>query len=438
MRSWLLHATDWIEGTAEVPGDKSISHRAILLGALADGVTEVTGLLRAQDCSATARAVMALGAEVTGWEGDPVRIRGVGGEGLREPEDVLDCGNSGTTMRLLAGVLAGRPFLSVLTGDASLRRRPMRRLVEPLSAMGATMLGRAGGQYPPLAIRGGSLSGIAWESPVASAQVKSAILLAGLQARGETRVSEPMASRDHTERMLRAFGVSVACQGTTVCLAGPAPLSGARLEVPGDLSSAAFFLVAAAARPGSEVLVRNVGVNPTRTGVLQVLWDMGADIAVESPREAGGEPVADLRVRGRLLKGARIGGTLIPRLLDEIPALAVAAALAEGETRITGAGELRVKETDRLSGLAGELSKLGVQIAEDPDGLRIAGGRPLRGAVVSSLGDHRMAMSLAVAGLFAEGETVVQDVACAETSFPGFLPRLRELAPHSGIREVAE
>jgi 3-phosphoshikimate 1-carboxyvinyltransferase len=405
---------------------------------MAHGTTEVRGFLRSEDCLATLTALRALGVRIQesaeGW----VQIEGRGPEGLREPDTILDAGNSGTSLRLLAGLLAGRPFFSILTGDASLRRRPMRRVVDPLMAMGATLLGRAAGQYPPLAIRGGELSGVGWDSPVASAQVKSAILLAGLQARGETRVTEPALSRDHTERMLPAFGVRVQRHGTTVGVVGPARLSGARVDVPGDLSSAAFFLVAAAARPGSELLIRNVGVNPTRTGALEVLRDMGADIVAESPRQVGEEPVADLRVRGRRLQGANIGGEAIPRLLDEIPALAVAAALAEGETRISGAAELRVKETDRLSGLAGELAKLGVPIAERQDGLHIVGGRRPRGAVVSSLGDHRMAMSLAVAGLFAEGETVVQDVACVETSFPGFLQQLRQLAPGCAIREVPD
>jgi 3-phosphoshikimate 1-carboxyvinyltransferase len=409
-----------MRGTIRVPGDKSISHRSLLLGALAHGSTEVRGFLRSQDCLATLAALRALGVEITESADGRIEICGRGPEGLREPETVLDAGNSGTALRLLVGLLAGRPFFSVLTGDASLRRRPMRRVVDPLTAMGATLLGRAGGQYPPLAIQGRQLSGIAWPSPVASAQVKSAILLAGLQATGETSVTEPMLSRDHTERMLTAFGVSVRREGTTVSIPGGARLRATNLRVPGDLSSAAFFLVAAAALPGSELLIHDAGINPTRTGALEVLEAMGAHVTRERERSEGGEPVADLRIRGARLRGAKLGAELIPRLLDEIPALAIAAALAEGETVISGAAELRVKEVDRLSAVAGELAKLGVRVAEEREGLRIVGGRRLRGAVVRSRGDHRMAMALAVAGLFADGETRVQDVACVETSFPGF------------------
>jgi len=438
MRSWVIHASDRIRGSIRVPGDKSISHRSLLLGALANGTTEVRGFLRSQDCLATLAILRALGVEITESADGRIEICGRGPEGLREPETVLDAGNSGTTLRLLAGILAGRPFFSVLTGDASLRRRPMRRVVDPLTAMGATLLGRAGGQYPPLAIQGRQLSGIAWPSPVASAQVKSAILLAGLQATGETSVTEPMLSRDHTERMLTAFGVSVRREGTTVSIPGEARLYATNLAVPGDLSSAAFFLTAAAALPGSELLIRDAGINPTRTGALEVLEAMGARVTRERERNEGGEPVADLRIRGARFRGAKVGAELIPRLLDEIPALAIAAGLAEGETVISGAAELRVKEVDRLSAVAGELAKLGIQVAEEREGLRIVGGRRLRGAVVRSRGDHRMAMALAVAGLFADGETRVQDVACVETSFPGFAELLAEVAPGCGIQEIEE
>ncbi len=436
MRSWVLHGTDRIAGAIRVPGDKSISHRSLLLGAMAHGVTEVRGFLQSEDCLATLRALRALGAEITESTEGCLRILGRGPEGLREPDTILDAGNSGTSLRLLAGLLAGRPFFSILTGDASLRSRPMRRVVDPLTAMGATVLGRASGQYPPLAIQGCHLSGIAWTSSVASAQVKSAILLAGLQAAGETSVTEPMLSRDHTERMLQAFGVPVRRQGTTVSVPGQARLRGASLAVPGDLSSAAFFLVAAAACPGGEVVIRDVGVNATRIGALEVLQAMGATISQEHARSEAGEPLADLVVRGAQLRGTRIGAEMIPRLIDEIPVLAVAAALAEGETVISGAAELRVKEVDRLSALAGELAKLGVQVAEERDGLRIVGGRRLRGAVVRSRGDHRMAMALTIAGLFADGETRVQDVDCVETSFPRFAGLLAEVAPGCGIREV--
>lgn len=433
-----MNGCNRVEGALRVPGDKSISHRSLLLGAMAEGTTEVCGFLKSEDCLATLGALSALGLEIVetpeGW----LRIAGGGPEALGEPETVLDAGNSGTSLRLLAGLLAGRPFLSILTGDASLRRRPMRRVVDPLTAMGARLMGRVGGQYPPLAIQGGELSGIAWESPVASAQVKSAILLAGLQARGETSVTEPMLSRDHTERMLSAFGVSPRRRGTTVTVTGRAQLRAACIRVPGDLSSAAFFLVAAAASPNGEVVIHDVGVNPTRAGVLEVLATMGAQVEQAGFRTEAGEPVADVCVRGSRLRGMTIGAFMIPRLLDEIPALAVAATLAEGETVISGAAELRVKEVDRLSALAGELAKLGVQIADDRDTLRIVGGAPLRGAEVSSRGDHRMAMSLAVAALFAEGETRIRNVGCVETSFPGFARLLLQVAPGCGIRETTD
>ncbi len=436
VRAWRLHPPDGLTGRVRVPGDKSISHRSLLLGALAQGITEVRGFLRSQDCLATLDALRLLGVEIAEESDESLRVVGNGPEGLREAGNVLDAGNSGTSLRLLAGVLAGRPFCSVLTGDASLRRRPMRRIVEPLTAMGATILGRDGGNYPPLAIRGGALSGIAWDSPVASAQVKSAVLLAGLQARGETRFSEPYISRDHTERMLAAFGYSPHRRGSTVWLSGPAALRAASLTVPGDLSSAAFFLVAAAAWPGSQLTLPGVGVNPTRTGILEALRRMGATVRQTEPRLEAGEPVADLTVLGARLHGIEIDEAMIPRLIDEIPILAVAAALAEGETVIRGAGELRVKEVDRLAALVGELTALGVAIRPAGDGLCIAGGRRLRGAVVSSRGDHRMAMSLAIAGLFADGETSVCDVDCVDTSFPRFAARLADVASGCGLCEV--
>jgi 3-phosphoshikimate 1-carboxyvinyltransferase len=437
-RSWVLHGPATIRGSLRVPGDKSISHRALLLGAMARGVTEIRGLLRSADCAATLGALRALGVEIVERPDGVVCIHGNGPEDLREPMAILDAGNSGTTFRLLAGLLAGRPFCSILTGDASLCGRPMRRIVGPLRAMGATLLGRADDGFPPLAIRGGDLTGIAWTSPVASAQVKSAILLAGLQARGETSVTEPIHSRDHTERMLGAFGVTPRRSGTTVAVSGGARLVATRLTVPGDLSSAAFFLVAGAVRRGDEIRIAEVGINPTRTGILEALAEMGAPVAIERPREEGGEPVADLAIPGASLRGVRIEAGRIPRLIDEIPVLAVAAALAEGETVIEGAGELRVKEVDRLAAVREELARLGAVVAVTGDNLNIRGGARLRGAVVSSRGDHRMAMSLAIAALFAEGETTIQDVACVETSFPGFAHLLSAVAPDCGLREVVE
>jgi 3-phosphoshikimate 1-carboxyvinyltransferase len=420
-----------LRGEVTVPGDKSITHRALLLGALADGTTEIADPLDGADCRATVRAVAALGIAVEAEPGTPLwRVHGKGLGGLSEPIDVLDCGNSGTTMRLLAGVLAGQAFFGVLTGDASLRQRPMRRVLDPLVRMGAEAWGRQGGAYPPIAIRGGALSGTDAVLPVASAQVKSAILLAGLWARGAVAVTEPALSRDHTERMLEAFGVPLERRGTTVRLMPGAALRAQRIRVPGDISSAAFFIVAALVTPGSDVTIRHVGINPTRTGILDALSAMGADITVTPRGEAeGGEPVGDLHVRAGRLRGTTIGGALIPRLIDEVPVLTLAAACAEGMTRITDAAELRVKEVDRIAALAGELGRLGARVREMPDGLTIEGGEPLTGAPCRSRGDHRMAMVLAAAGLAASGETLVQDTECIETSFPGFAERLAALAP---------
>ncbi len=424
-----------LRGEIAVPGDKSITHRALLLGALADGTTEIAGPLDGEDCRATARAIAALGVAVDAAPGAPVwRVRGQGLGGLAEPPDVLDCGNSGTSMRLLAGVLAGQPFLGILTGDASLRRRPMRRVVEPLARMGAQCWGRQGGAYPPLAIRGGSLRGIDATLPVASAQVKSALLLAGLWAGEPVRVTEPALSRDHTERMLETFGVRLDRQGSTVRLAPGQALRAAPVRVPGDISSAAFFVVAALVVPGSDLVIRGVGLNPTRTGILDVLRAMGAEIAVVAREAAGGEPLGDLRVRASRLRAVQIEGHMIPRLIDEIPALALAAACAEGTTRIADAAELRVKEVDRIAALAGELGSLGARVQEEPDGLTIhglgaGGGAGLAGGECRSRGDHRMAMVLVVAGLVARSETLVQETECIETSFPGFAERLARLAP---------
>jgi 3-phosphoshikimate 1-carboxyvinyltransferase len=410
-----------LRGVLHVPGDKSISHRAAILGAIAEGTTRIVGFLRAEDCMSTLRCLRALGV--------PIEERGsaleVGGGVLREPDDVLDVGNSGTTLRLLAGVLAGRRFHSVLTGDASIRRRPMDRVADPLRRMGARISGRQGGRLAPLGIDGGGLHGIAYRTPVASAQVKSAVLLAGLSAEGDTTVEEPSQSRDHTERMLGAFGVEVTREGLTTHLRGPAALRATEVRVPGDLSSAAFFLVAAALVPGSELAVANVGLNQTRTGVLDILGMMGITIDVRDVREEGGEPVGTVAVRAGRLHGTVIGGALIPRAIDELPVLAVAASLAEGETVIRDAAELRVKESDRVEALVRELGRLGAAIEARADGLVITGGRRLRGGHVASGGDHRIAMALAVAGLCADGPVTIDDPACIETSFPGFAEALR-------------
>ncbi len=435
-RDWVLRGPAALQGSIAVPGDKSISHRALLLGAIAEGPSLIHGLLRSEDCLATLAALRALGVPIADEADGTVRIAGRGFAALEEPARVLDCGNSGTSLRLLAGMVAGRPFLSVLTGDASLTRRPMRRISEPLRAMGATVLGRGDGAFAPLAIRGARLSGIRWASPVASAQVKSAVLLAGLQATGETSVTEPLPSRDHTERMLATFGAPPRREGTTVTVAGDAVLRGGEIRVPGDLSSAAFFLVGAAAQPGAALSVGELGLNPTRTGLLDVLPKMGAQLEARIASGEPGEPVGEVRVAGTRLSGVAVGAELAPRLIDEIPILAVAAALADGRSEFVGLGELRVKEVDRLTAIREELGKLGARIRIAGESLVIDGGAPLRGAVVSSRGDHRMAMSLAIAALFADGETTVQDVTCVETSFPGFARMLADLAPGARIEEI--
>jgi 3-phosphoshikimate 1-carboxyvinyltransferase len=415
-------------GEAEVPGDKSVSHRGALLGALAEGVSEVQGYLEAEDCLRTITAVQALGAEVTRKGPGHYRIAGGGLRGLSEPGDVIDCGNSGTTARLLAGVLATQPFWTMMTGDASLRRRPMGRIAEPLRAMGATIVGRADGTRLPLAVRGAApTTAVRYATPVASAQVKSAILLAGLAAEAPVTVAEPAPSRDHSERMLRRFGARVLSEGTTVTLA-PGPLRATSVVVPGDVSSAAFLLVAGALVGEGCVALHRVGINPTRTGVLDVLEAMGARIASTNPADEG-EPTATLTVTSGPLTATTIGGALlIPRLIDEIPVLAVAAAAAPGVTIVRDAQELRVKESDRIAALGRELAKMGARVEERPDGMVITGGRRLHGAAVSSGGDHRMAMALAVAGLIADGETLVDDVACVATSFPNFADTVNALA----------
>jgi 3-phosphoshikimate 1-carboxyvinyltransferase len=429
-------------GTISVPGDKSVSHRAALLGALADGLTEVQGFLEGEDCLGTLRAVAALGAEVTRKGPGHFVIQGAGFDGLTEPGDVVDCGNSGTTARLLVGVLAGQPFATVLTGDESLRRRPMDRVMEPLSRMGARVIGRRGGARLPLAIAGARpLYPIRHVSPVASAQVKSAVLLAGLWASGPVSVVEPGRSRDHTERMLAAFGGDVQADGETVTVIPGRRLTGRLCRVPGDMSSAAFFLVAGAAAADGAVTVRGVGVNPTRTGALEILEAMGARVRVAA-REGDGEPVADLSVGPAHLRGTKVGGMLVPRAIDEMPILAVAAACAEGPSIVRDAAELRVKESDRIRAIASELGKMGVAIEERSDGFHVAGrpsgaGAPFRGARVSSWGDHRLAMALVIAGLLADGPTVVEGIDCIATSYPDFLATCRVLAGEDAVRVVA-
>lgn len=415
-----------LRGSLAVPGDKSISHRSLLFGALSTGETRVTGLLDAEDVHSTRKAVEALGASVR-VEGAEVVV--VPPETLREPGDVIDCGNSGTSLRLLTGVLSGVPGLSVLTGDASLRRRPVRRVVDPLRRMGANLSARDGDRLPPVVVRGGPLRGCDHVLQVASAQVKSACLLAGLFAEGETSVTEPERSRDHTERMLRGMGVPVKVDGLTVRLSAARP-KGGRVDVPGDISSAAFFLCAAAALPGSEVTVRGMGTNPTRTGLLDVLRAMGAGVTLSGERELAGEPRADVTVRAADLRATEIGGAVIPRLIDELPVVMVMATQAKGRTIIRDAKELRVKESDRLAAMGETLAAAGAKLELFEDGCAIEGPTPLRGVAVKTRLDHRIAMSMAIAQLFMRGEAVVlDDVACVATSFPSFFDLLDGLLP---------
>jgi cyclohexadieny/prephenate dehydrogenase / 3-phosphoshikimate 1-carboxyvinyltransferase len=417
-----------LNGSLRVPGDKSISHRSIMLGALADGVTEIEGFLEGEDALATLQAFRDMGVVIEGPSAGRVRVHGVGLHGLKAPNGTLYMGNSGTSMRLLMGLLSGQPFSTELTGDESLTRRPMERVAKPLREMGAE-IATTGKGTPPVHIRGNrQLKGIHYDLPVASAQVKSAILLAGLYADGETSVTEPAPTRDHTERMLTGFGYPVIRDGATSKVVGGGKLSACNLEVPADISSAAFFLVGASIAPGSELLLRHVGINPTRTGIIDILKLMGADITLENQRDAGGEPVADIRVRSARLKGITIPEELVPLAIDEFPVLFVAAANAEGETILHGAEELRVKESDRIQVMADGLTTLGIENEVYADGIRIRGGQ-YGGGEVQAHGDHRIAMSFAIASLRATAPILIHDCANVATSFPGFA----ELASAAGL-----
>ncbi len=419
-------ASSGVRGEMSLPGDKSISHRAVMFAAIARGESHIHNFSGGGDNRSTIRAFETLGVAIA-QSGSEVRVNGRGWEGLHAPRATIDCGNSGTTMRLLSGLLAGRPFASRLDGDASLRSRPMGRVITPLREMGADIVSEGGENRAPLRINGQSLHGINYQSPVASAQVKSAILLAGLQGNGITRVWEPVRSRDHTERMLPAFGGRLQVSGTEVTIAGGQELHACDVEVPGDLSSAAFFIGAALVVPGSELYVLGVGVNPTRTGVLDVFRAMGGSMTILNPREVCGEPVGDLLVRPSTLHGIEIDGELIVRAIDEVPVIAVVAAFAQGTTVIRGAQELRVKESDRIRALATTLLALGARVSELPDGLVIEGGVGLRGGRVPSFGDHRIAMALTVAGLAATDKIVLEGTECVDISFPGFYSLVRDL-----------
>ena len=428
MADYFVEPAAGIAGRLRVPGDKSISHRALMLGAIASGTTRVTGFLEGEDCLSTLKAVARLGVEVHRPGPGEVHVEGVGLRGLRAPDSVLDMGNAGTAMRLFMGLMSAQPFDTELVGDASLMRRPMERVAKPLRSMGARIETQDG--RPPVRIRGGAqLHGIHFDMPVASAQVKSAVLLAGLYAQGETTVVEPAVTRDHTERMLQSFGVEVTARGGTVTVRPPAQMQATSIAVPGDFSSAAFFVVAACIGAREPVVIEGVGVNPTRTGLLEMLALMGADLRLVNHRSAGAEPVADIEVRPAKLHGVRVPERLVPLAIDEFPAFFIAAACAEGETLITGAEELRVKESDRIAVMARGLDAVGVRNEVLPDGLRIEGG-PLGGGVVDSHGDHRVAMSFAIASLRAAAPIEIRDVANVATSFPGFA----DLARAAGLK----
>lgn len=421
---WVAGRGRALQGTLRVPGDKSVSHRAIMLGALADGTTRITGFLEGEDTRATARVFEQLGVRIEVPSASERIVHGVGLHGLRASGVPLDCGNAGTGMRLLAGVLAGQAFDSTLIGDASLSKRPMRRVIEPLSRMGAR-IDATGEGLPPLHVRGGQpLHGIDYTLPVASAQVKSALLLAGLYAHGTTRVREPHPTRDYTERMLQAFGWPIRFSPGEAELEGGHVLRGTDVAVPADFSSAAFFLVAASVIPGSHLRLERVGMNPRRTGLLAALRLMGAEIREENAGEQGGEPVADLVVSHATLHGIAVPEVLVPDMIDEFPALFIAAACAQGTTTVRGAAELRVKESDRIATMAAGLRALGVAVGETPDGAIIEGGG-LRGGQVDSHGDHRIAMSFAIAAQMAEAPVRIEDVANVATSFPGFVTLAR-------------
>lgn len=422
-----VSAANRLRGEIVVPGDKSISHRSIMFGSLATGESVVHGFLQGEDNHATLNAFRSMGIDIEILPDGLLRIAGKGLHGLAEPGDVIDCGNSGTTMRLMTGLLSGQSFFSVLSGDKYLRKRPMKRVVGPLAGMGANIWGRDGGERAPLAIRGAKLQGTEYSSPIASAQVKSALMLAGLYADGPTTVFEPHLSRDHTERMLRFMGAELDSFEGGVTIRPEPNLVGKEIHVPGDISSAAFFLVACLISPDAEVLIKNVGVNPTRSGILDILQEMGGEIELLNPRELSGEPVADLMVRSSRLRGIEIGGDVVPRAIDEFPVISVAAAFAEGTTIIRDAAELRVKETDRIAAMVSELGKMGAAIEARQDGMVIEGGERLRGTDVMSHGDHRIAMSLAVAALNAQEGVQIEDTGCTATSFPDFWSLLQSI-----------
>lgn len=435
MNRTIRKASGGLKGELCIPGDKSISHRSIMLGALAQGDTYIKGFLNGADCLSTIRCFQSMGIEIERFAGDTeVLVHGKGMHGLREAKTRLDCGNSGTTTRLISGILAAQKFDSSLSGDESIQKRPMGRIMTPLTQMGADIRSERGNGCAPLLIHGRPLHGISYASPVASAQVKSAILFAGLYAEGETRVQEPVLSRNHSELMLQALGATISTEissdGKAEIILQPCQeLHGFEMNVPGDISSAAFFISAALLIPGSEILIHNVGINPTRDGILEVYRKMGADISLENVRYSGCELVADILVRHGTLQGVEIGGAVIPRLIDELPVIAVCAAMAEGRTVIRDAAELKVKESNRIRSVVENLKRMGINAEETEDGMVIEGRaeQPVSGAVVDTHKDHRIAMSFAVLGLCAEGDTVLQDAECIEISYPAFFDDMEQL-----------
>ena len=432
MSSFLVKAPKKFSGTAKLPGDKSISHRAVMISSISEGDVVISNFLRSEDCMRTVKCFEDMGIDIE-KAANGLTVKGRGLFGLRSPNDILYAGNSGTTIRLILGILAGQPFEAVITGDESIKRRPMRRVAEPLKLMGAKIEGAHGGEFAPLTIHGGALRSIEYELPVPSAQVKSAILLAALFAEGATSVTEVVPTRDHTERMLEHFGAKIRTEGGSVFVAGRGKLKASVVDIPSDISSAAYVIAAALLLPGSDVLLKDIGVNPGRTGILDVLHRMGAFLEVSNERMISGEPIADIRVKHSKLNGIEIGGSIIPRVIDELPIIALIATRAEGDTKIIGAGELRVKESDRIAAVAGEFAKLGAHITELPDGMIIKGGTTLKGGTCESCGDHRIAMSCVVGALTAGLETTINDVDCVDTSFPGFSDLMNDLAGSKSI-----
>ena len=422
-----IRRSNGLQGEVKVPGDKSISHRAVMLGALAKGTTKITNFLQGADCLSTMDCFRRMGIQITNTPGE-VLVYGKGLHGLTAPADTLDVGNSGTTIRLLSGILAPQPFSVTLTGDVSIQKRPMERVIEPLSQMGAQIESLPGNGCAPLKIHGTPLKGIHYNTPVASAQVKSCILFAGMYADRPTSVTEPALSRDHSERMLEHLGATLTIQGNTVTIRPEPSLEAREIPVPGDISSAAYFIAAGLLVPHSEILIQNVGINPTRSGMLEVCRAMGADIRYLNERKDSGEPTADLLVRSSTLKGTVIEGGIIPTLIDELPILAVMAAFAQGETIIRDAGELKVKESDRIAVMVEDLSAMGADVTGTPDGMIIRGGPTLSGADIHTYKDHRIAMSFAIAALAAEGTTHIEDADCVKISYPGFYEDLERLS----------